>query len=93
MRDDYLIFQTRAKYLSVGKQMKAYEDQKYEEWRDRVDQALPVLLKKNLIIKPTQAQQQQLQQMQQQQAAEEGQDDPGTNFPHFITSTPLSLLL
>ena len=57
--------------------MKFYEEQRYDQWKDHVDQVLPSLLKKNLIIKPTQAQQQQLQQLQQQQAAEEGQDDPG----------------
>ena len=63
--------------MSVGKQMKAYEDQKYEQWKDHVEQILPSLLKKNLIIKPTHAQQQQLQLQQQQQAGEDGQDDPG----------------
>ena len=66
--------------------MKAYEDQKYEQWRDHVDQILPSLLKKNLIIKPTQAQQQQLQQLQQQQAAEDGQEDPG-NIYHNTSMT------
>ena len=73
--------QTRAKYLSVGKQMKAYEDGKYELWRDHVEQVLPALLKRNLIVKPTHAQQVQLQQQQQQQALEEGQEtDAGELF-------------
>lgn len=42
----------RAKYLSVARQMKFYEDQKYEEWRQSVEQHLPSLLKRNLLIKP-----------------------------------------
>lgn len=66
--------QTRAKYLSVGKQMKLYEDQKYESWREHVEQILPSLLKRNLIVKPTHAQQVQLQ---QQQAGEDGGDGDG----------------
>ena len=32
--------------------MKAYEDQKYEQWREHVEQVLPSLLKRNLLIKP-----------------------------------------
>lgn len=32
--------------------MKFYEDQKYEEWRQSVEQHLPSLLKRNLLIKP-----------------------------------------
>lgn len=32
--------------------MKFYEDQKYEEWRQNVEQHLPSLLKRNLLIKP-----------------------------------------
>jgi len=72
----FFVYQTRAKYLSVGKQMKFYEDQKYENWRDHVEQILPSLLKRNLIIKPTQAQQLQLQQ-QQQQAADDMHEGEG----------------
>lgn len=67
-------FQTRAKYLSVGKQMKLYEDNKYEQWREHVEQVLPSLLKRNLIVKPSHAQQLQLQQQQQ---AEDGHDGEG----------------
>ena len=44
--------QTRAKYLSVGKNMKLYEDTKYEMWKEHVEQVLPSLLKRNLLIKP-----------------------------------------
>lgn len=58
--------------------MKAYEDQKYEQWRDHVEQILPSLLKRNLIVKPSHAQQLQLQQQQQQQAAEDGQEGEGS---------------
>ncbi len=39
--------------------MKAYEDHLYEQWRDNVEQVLPSLLKRNLLIKPEQQQQQQ----------------------------------
>lgn len=44
--------QTRAKYLSVGKSMKLFEDTKYEMWKETVEQVLPSLLKRNLLIKP-----------------------------------------
>ena len=44
--------QSRAKYLSVAKQMRAYEDQLYEQWRQQVEAALPSLLKRNLLAKP-----------------------------------------
>ncbi|ELU10552.1 hypothetical protein CAPTEDRAFT_221643 [Capitella teleta] len=43
---------SRAKYLSVAKQMKAYEDSLYEQWKDNVEAVLPALLKRNLLIKP-----------------------------------------
>ena len=49
----------RAKYLCVAKQMKAYEDQLYEQWRENVEAVLPALLKRNLLIKPSERQQQQ----------------------------------
>jgi hypothetical protein len=45
--------QTRAKYLSVAKSMKLYEDTKYEMWKENVEQILPSLLKRNLLIKPS----------------------------------------
>ena len=32
--------------------MKAFEDSKYEQWKDHVEQILPSLLKRNLLIKP-----------------------------------------
>ena len=33
--------------------MKAYEDHLYEEWKTRVELMLPSLLKRNLLIKPS----------------------------------------
>ena len=45
------LIQTRAKYLSVGKSMKGYEDGKYEQWKDSVESTLPGLLKRNLLVK------------------------------------------
>ncbi|ESO91629.1 hypothetical protein LOTGIDRAFT_122204, partial [Lottia gigantea] len=47
---------TRAKYLKVGKDMKRFEDIKYEQWRDHVEQILPSLLRRNLLLKPHHAQ-------------------------------------
>jgi len=44
--------QSRAKYLTVAKQMKAYEDLLYEQWRQQVEATLPSLLKRNLLAKP-----------------------------------------
>ena len=44
--------QSRAKYLSVAKQMKSYEDHLYDQWREQVEGILPSLLKRNLLIKP-----------------------------------------
>jgi dynein heavy chain len=52
--------------------MKQYEDSRYEQWREHVEQILPSLLKRNLIIKPTHAQQVQLQQQQQNEEGGEG---------------------
>ncbi|NWQ92969.1 DYH10 protein, partial [Burhinus bistriatus] len=36
-------------YLQVAKRMKEYEDQKYNQWRDRTEQILPLLLKNTLL--------------------------------------------
>ncbi|NXE97071.1 DYH10 protein, partial [Menura novaehollandiae] len=36
-------------YLQVAKQMKEYEDQKYNQWRERTEQMLPLLLKETLL--------------------------------------------
>ena len=44
--------QSRAKYLHVAKQMKSYEDQLYEQWREGVEHILPGLLRRNLLVKP-----------------------------------------
>ena len=33
--------------------MKAYEEHLYEEWKTQVEIALPGLLKRNLLVKPT----------------------------------------
>uniref|UniRef100_H3BAL0 Dynein axonemal heavy chain 10 n=1 Tax=Latimeria chalumnae TaxID=7897 RepID=H3BAL0_LATCH len=41
----------RARYLEVAKQMKEYEDKKYERWREETEQILPGLLKKSLLVK------------------------------------------
>ncbi len=49
----FFLCQARAKYLSVAKQMKAFEDRLYEEWKTRVEVILPGLLKRNLLVKPT----------------------------------------
>ena len=47
-----VLLQSRAKYLHVAKQMKAYEDQLYEQWREGVEHILPGLLRRNLLVKP-----------------------------------------
>ena len=39
--------------MSVAKQMKAYEDHLYEEWKTQVEVMLPSLLKRNVLVKPT----------------------------------------
>ncbi len=44
--------QARAKYLSVAKNMKAYEDRLFEQWVEQVQAVLPSLLKRNLLVKP-----------------------------------------
>lgn len=41
----------KQKYLEVGRMMKAYEDMKYEQWRDTTEQVLPALMKKSLLAK------------------------------------------
>lgn len=41
----------RAEYLQVAKGMKAYEDQQFELWRQKVEELLPGLLKRNLLTK------------------------------------------
>jgi len=65
--------QARAKYLSVAKQMKAYEDKLYEAWKDNVEMVLPSLLKRNLLIKPSHAQPQQIQQANEELQGGQGQ--------------------
>ncbi|CAG5126036.1 unnamed protein product, partial [Candidula unifasciata] len=42
---------TKAKYLSVGRNMRAYEELKYEQWKENVEAVLPGLLKRNLLVK------------------------------------------
>ena len=49
--------------------MKAYEDQLYEIWRENVENVLPALLKRNLLIKPSDRQQQLEQEEKQQEEA------------------------
>ena len=46
-------FQASKKYLSVARQMKEYEDRKYEAWKEQVEANLLIYLKKNLLIKPS----------------------------------------
>ncbi|XP_060639849.2 dynein axonemal heavy chain 10-like [Anolis sagrei] len=43
--------EVKQKYLEVAKRMKAYEDQKYELWRETTEEKLPLLLKKTLLAK------------------------------------------
>ncbi|XP_036076372.1 dynein heavy chain 10, axonemal isoform X2 [Rousettus aegyptiacus] len=43
--------EVKQKYLEVGRMMKAYEDMKYEQWRDTTEQVLPALMKKSLLAK------------------------------------------
>nr|XP_026696380.1 dynein heavy chain 10, axonemal isoform X1 [Ciona intestinalis]XP_026696381.1 dynein heavy chain 10, axonemal isoform X2 [Ciona intestinalis] len=54
--DDMLITEqgkaAKAKYLLVARQMKDYEDTKYQQWLEYVDGALPSLLKRNLLVHP-----------------------------------------
>lgn len=47
----YNHLQTRTKYLTAGKNMKAFEDLKYEQWKENVENTLPGLLKRNLLVK------------------------------------------
>ncbi|XP_074640231.1 dynein axonemal heavy chain 10-like [Tubulanus polymorphus] len=63
----------RAKYLHVGKQMKAYEDLKYDMWRESVEQVLPSLLKRNLLIKPSEKTHQQQEQAENDAPKEDGE--------------------
>ncbi|CAH1233746.1 DNAH10 [Branchiostoma lanceolatum] len=46
--------QARMRYLTVAKEMKVFEDEKYAAWREQVEQVLPGFLKKNLLAKPQQ---------------------------------------
>ncbi|MGH0114673.1 UNVERIFIED_CONTAM: hypothetical protein FKN15_033990 [Acipenser sinensis] len=41
----------KAKYLEVGRQMKDYEERKYERWREQTEQSLHGLLKRSLLTK------------------------------------------
>lgn len=36
----------------MAKKLKSYEDMKYAEWRINVENILPSILKKNLLVKP-----------------------------------------
>ncbi|PIK48528.1 putative dynein heavy chain 10, axonemal isoform X3 [Apostichopus japonicus] len=44
--------EARNKYLGVARQMKEYEDKKYDHWQEHVTAILPGLLKRNLLTKP-----------------------------------------
>jgi dynein heavy chain len=43
--------ETKSHYLSIARQMKAYEDVKYNEWRINIENTLPEILKTNLLVK------------------------------------------
>ena len=47
------LFKASKKYLSVARQMKEYEDKKYEAWKEQVEANLLIYLKKNLLTKPS----------------------------------------
>lgn len=63
--------------------MKQYEEEKYELWRQHVEQILPSLLKRNLLIKPADrlAQQQHHQQHHQVPpvTSQDGQQPPSSS--------------
>ena len=61
--------------------MKAFEDDLYEQWREHVSQILPGLLKRNLIIKPTDKMHQQGQTPQPENDALD--DAAGTTITSF----------
>lgn len=61
--------------MSVGKQMKSYEDMKYEQWKEQVEQVLPSLLKRNLLIKPSEKHAQQTQLQQHGHGDDHGDDE------------------
>ncbi len=42
--------QSRGHYLDVGRRMRAYEQTRYADWIQKVDQVLPTLLKKTLLL-------------------------------------------
>lgn len=39
--------------MNVAKQIKAYEDRNYNQWRITTESVLPDILKSNLIVKPS----------------------------------------
>ena len=43
--------ETKAHYLHIAKQIKAFEDLKYNEWKVHVEAILPDILKTNLLVK------------------------------------------
>uniref|UniRef100_A0A6I8PPI6 Dynein heavy chain tail domain-containing protein n=1 Tax=Ornithorhynchus anatinus TaxID=9258 RepID=A0A6I8PPI6_ORNAN len=43
--------EAKQKYLEVARRMKAFEDKKYEQWRDWTEQTLPNLMKNSLLAK------------------------------------------
>ena len=63
--------------MSKARQMKSFEDQKYEEWKQNVEQHLPSLLKRNLLIKPHHA-------AEEMRAAAQKEADEAGMFVHFI---------
>lgn len=47
----WTLWQVKQRYLEVGRTMKDYEDQKYEQWKETTEQVLPALMKKSLLTK------------------------------------------
>lgn len=45
--------QTKSHYLDVGRRMRAFEERRYGEWIAHVEQVLPALLKRNLLVTGT----------------------------------------
>lgn len=39
--------------MNIARLMKAYEDQKYNEWKANIEAILPEILKTNLLAKPS----------------------------------------
>ena len=73
----------------VAKQMKAYEDQLYEQWKENVHAVLQTLLKRNLLIKPGER----VQPVPTgDQGHQEDQEDEGGQFPFNVFNSIIFFL-